>query len=86
MWFQAVHVGHEPFYHTMPYLPLCLLLADRYVTTGRLAWLAGLVLAWGTQLTLGHFQIQMWTGGLVLLIGSWRAFTNSGANCGYQGG
>ena len=74
--FQAVHVGHEPFYHTMPgfrFLSACY--CD--VTTGRLAWLAGLVLAWGTQLTLGHFHF-MWTGGLVLVIGSWRAFTNSG--------
>ena len=63
----------------MPYLPLCLLLADRYATTGRLAWLAGLALAWGTQLTLGHFQIQMWTAGLVLLAGGWRALANDGS-------
>ena len=63
--FQAVHAAHEPFYHLMPYLPLCLLLADRYAATGRLAWLAGLAMAWGAQITLGHFQIQMWTGGLV---------------------
>ncbi len=71
--FQAVHAVHEPFYHVMPYLPLCLLLADRYAATGRLAWLAGLALAWGFQITLGHFQIQMWTGGLALLAGTWRA-------------
>jgi hypothetical protein len=71
--FQAVHAVHEPFYHLMPYLPLCLLLADRYAATGRPAWLAGLALAWGAQITLGHFQIQMWTGGLVLAAGAWRA-------------
>jgi hypothetical protein len=71
--FQAVHAVHEPFYHVMPYLPLCLLLADRYAATGRLPWLAGLALAWGIQITLGHFQIQMWTGGLALLAGAWRA-------------
>ena len=71
--FQAVHAVHEPFYHAMPYLPLCLLLADRYAATGRLPWLAGLALAWGLQITLGHFQIQMWTGGLALLAGAWRA-------------
>jgi hypothetical protein len=71
--FQAVHVVHEPFYHLMPYLPLCLLLADRYAATGRVAWLGGLALAWGVQIMLGHFQIQMWTGGLVLLTGAWRA-------------
>jgi hypothetical protein len=70
--FQAVHVVHEPFYHAMPYLPLCLLLADRYAATGRPAWLAGLAMAWATQVTLGHFQIQMWTAGLVLLAGAWR--------------
>jgi hypothetical protein len=70
--FQAVHAVHEPFYHLMPYLPLCLLLADRYATTGRWVWLAGLALAWGVQITLGHFQIQMWTGSLALLTGSWR--------------
>ena len=61
--FQAVHAVHEPFYHLMPFVPLCLLLADRYAATGRLAWLAGLAIAWGTQVTLGHFQIQMWTAG-----------------------
>jgi hypothetical protein len=79
--FQAVHVVHEPFYHAMPYLPLCLLLADRYAASGRLPWLAGLALAWGTQLLLGHFQIQAWTGGLVLVAGGWRAFWG-GANGG----
>ena len=72
--FQAVHIVHEPFNHLMPYLPLCLLLADRFMMTGKLIWLAGLALAWGTQLTLGHFQIQMWTAGLVLLAGAWRAW------------
>ncbi len=71
--FQAVHAVHEPFYHLMPYLPLCLLLADRFAATGRPAWLAGLAIAWGAQVTLGHFQIQMWTAGLVVLIGSCRA-------------
>ena len=75
--FQAVHAVHEPFYHLMPYLPLCLLLADRYATTGRLAWLAGLALAWGVQITLGHFQIQMWTAGLVLVAGGWRALVGA---------
>jgi hypothetical protein len=76
--FQAIHDVHEPFYSVLPYLPLCLLLADRYATTGRLAWLAGLALAWGMQLTLGHFQIQMWTAGLVLLAGGCRALLSAG--------
>ena len=38
--FQAVHAVHEPFYHLMLYLPLCLLLADRYAID-RPAGLAG---------------------------------------------
>ena len=70
--FQALHAVHEPFYHVMPFLPFCLLLADRYAVTGRMIYLAGLALAWGAQLALGHFQIQMWTGGLVLATGVWR--------------
>ena len=61
--FQAVHAPHEPFYHLMPYLLVCLYLADRFAVSGRVAYLAGLALAWGLQLTLGHFQIQMWTAG-----------------------
>ena len=76
--FQAIHAVHEPFTHLMLYLPLCLLLADRYATTGRLAWLAGLALAWGAQITLGHFQIQMWTAGLVMAAGGWRALVGAG--------
>jgi hypothetical protein len=75
--FQAVHAAHEPFYHVLPYLPLCLLLAEQYVITGRLIWLSSLALAWGIQITLGHFQIQMWTGGLVLLTGGWWLLTKS---------
>ena len=71
--FQAIHSGHEPFYHAMPYLPLCLLLADRFAAGGRWGWLAGLALAWGAQWTLGHFQTQFWTGVLVLGLGLWRA-------------
>ena len=70
--FQASHAGHEPLYHALPFLPVCLLSADRLATTGRLFWGAILALAWGAQLTVGHFQIQLWTGGLVLMIGLWR--------------
>jgi hypothetical protein len=73
--FQAAHALHEPFYQLMPYLPLCLLMAELYATSGRFTWLALLALAWGIQVTLGHFQIQMWTAGLVLFCGGWRAFT-----------
>jgi hypothetical protein len=76
--FQAIHDVHEPFYCQLPYLPLCLLLADRYATTGRLPWLAGLAVTSGTQITLGHFQIQMWTAGLVLLAGGYRALMGLG--------
>ena len=70
--FQAIHASHEPFFTLMPYMPLCLLLGDWFVTTGQFRWLALLALAWGAQLTIGHFQIQMWTAGLVLVTGAWR--------------
>jgi len=70
--FQAIHAVHEPFYTLMPYMPLCLLLGDWFVTTGQFRWLALLALAWGAQVTIGHFQIQMWTAGLVLVTGAWR--------------
>lgn len=71
--YQAIHSGHEPLYHAMPYLPLCLLLADRAVLSGTWPWAAGLALAWGAQLTVGHFQIQMWTAGLAIVSAAWRA-------------
>ncbi len=74
--FQAVHAVHEPFFTLMPYLPLVLLLADLYAEAGRARWLALLALAWGAQLTLGHFQIQAWTGGLALLTGTWRVLAD----------
>ncbi|MBX6313348.1 MAG: hypothetical protein IRY99_10605 [Isosphaeraceae bacterium] len=70
--FQAIHSSHEWAYQTLPYLPLCLLLAERYAADGRLAWAAALALAWGVQLTLGHFQVQFWTGSLALFLGFWR--------------
>lgn len=70
--FQAIHSSHEPFYHAIAYLPLALLLAENYAASGRIAWLALLALAFAAQLFLGHFQIQMWTAGLVLLTGLWR--------------
>ncbi len=76
--FQAVHAVHEPFYCLMPYLPLCLLCADRFAAQGKVGWLAALALAWGLQVTLGHFQIQMWTAGLVMIMGSWRALESKG--------
>ncbi len=76
--FQAIHAVHEPFYSLMPYLPLCLLCADRFATRGEIGWLAALALAWGVQVTLGHFQIQMWTAGLVMVTGSWRALEAKG--------
>ncbi len=70
--FQAIHATHEPFYCLMPYLPLALLLADLFVGSGRPVWLVLLAFTLGLQWTLGHFQIQMWTNGLVVLSGLWR--------------
>jgi hypothetical protein len=71
--FQAIHSSHEPFYCVMPYLPLALALAERFAASGRLSWLCLLALVLGTQWTLGHFQIQAWTGGLVVLTALWRS-------------
>jgi hypothetical protein len=68
--FMAAHACHEPFYCVMPYLPLALWLARRYVATGHTKYQAGFALAIGVQLTLGHFQIQAWTIGLSLLFGA----------------
>jgi hypothetical protein len=71
--FQTIHSSHEPFYHLMPYLPLALALAERLLATGRTFWFSLLALVLGVQWTLGHFQIQMWTSGLVVLVGVWHA-------------
>jgi hypothetical protein len=65
--FQAAHAMHEPFYCTMPYLPFCLFLAERFLASGKPGWLASLALSWGFQVFLGHFQIQLWTAGLATL-------------------
>lgn len=70
--FQASHAGHEPIYLALPYLPLCLLASDRCAIDGRPLSAALLSLAWGAQLTLGHFQLQAWTGLLALFLGAWR--------------
>jgi hypothetical protein len=70
--FQAIHSSHEPFYHALPFLPLSLVLAEWYLASGRLLGLILLACAWGLQLTLGHFQLQAWTAGLVLALGLWR--------------
>jgi Bacterial membrane protein YfhO len=70
--FQAIHSSHEPFYCLMPYLPLALLLAESYMASGRVFWLALLASCLGVQWTLGHFQIQAWTNGLVVFFGLWR--------------
>jgi hypothetical protein len=71
--FQAIHSSHEPFYLLIPYLPLALMLGERFMSSGRIFWLALLALSLGLQWTLGHFQIQTWTGGLVVVTGLWRA-------------
>ncbi len=70
--FIALHMVHEPFLNALPYLPLCLLLMENYINGGGVGWLAGLALAWGAQLSVGHFQIPFWTGFLVAVIGGWR--------------
>src|SRR5271166_5672119 len=67
--FMAAHACHEPFYCLLPYLPLALWLTRRYLATGNRAYQAALALTIGVQITLGHFQIQTWTIGLVILFG-----------------
>jgi hypothetical protein len=71
--FQAIHSSHEPFIGLMPYLPLALGIAERFMASGRPGWFAALPMVLGLQWTLGHFQVQTWTGGLVILTGLWRA-------------
>jgi hypothetical protein len=71
--FQTIHSSHEPFYCLMPYLPLALAIAERFMAGGRFAWLALLAVCLGFQLSLGHFQIQAWTAALVIFTGFWRA-------------
>ncbi|MGA2703172.1 MAG: hypothetical protein ABSH35_19005 [Isosphaeraceae bacterium] len=71
--FQAIHSTHEPFYHALPYMTLAVLLAEWHLRTGRWLHIILLAVTWGAQLTLGHFQLQMWTAALVLLLGAWRA-------------
>ena len=71
--FQAIHSSHEPFYLLMPYLPLALMIAERFMSSGRIFWLPLLALSLGLQWTLGHFQLQTWTGILVLATGVWCA-------------
>jgi hypothetical protein len=71
--FQTIHSSHEPFYLLMPYLPLALAVAVRFLTAGGGRWLAILAFVLGVQWTLGHFQIQMWTSGLVVILGAWHA-------------
>ncbi len=77
--FQAIHSSHEPFYCLMPYLPLALALAERYMASGRLCWLALLALCLGIEWTLGHFQIQAWTNALVIFTGIWRWIVDRGS-------
>ncbi len=70
--FMTIHSSHEPFYQLMPYLPLALGLAERVLATSGLGWAGLLALALGVQWTLGHFQLQAWTNGLVLVVALWR--------------
>lgn len=70
--FQAIHSSHEPFYHALAYLPLCLLLAEWVMAEGRFLAIVLLAMVFAAQLSVGHFQIQSWTAELVVLTGLWR--------------
>jgi hypothetical protein len=69
---QVAHASHEWLYSALPFLPLALLFADRWVIDGERAALSLLPIDWGAQLTLGHFQIQRWTAVLVIFTAGWR--------------
>ena len=71
--FQMSHAVHEPFYHLLPYLPLSLMLAELFMSEGKIIYPALLALTLGAQFTLGHFQIQSWTAGLVMFTGLYRS-------------
>lgn len=71
--FQSIHSSHEVFYHAVAYLPLCLFLAEQIMAGGGPGWIAGLGIAYGLQLTVGHFQVQSWTAGLVVATALWHA-------------
>lgn len=77
--FMTVHSSHEPFYQLTPYLPLALALAERLLQSGRPAWAAALAVALGLQWTIGHFQIQAWTNGLVIVVALWRVLVDGRA-------
>ena len=68
----SAHVIHEPHVHVLSYMPLILWLAERYLAAGGFARIAGLALVVGVQLTLGQFQFQMLTLGLVVFLTLWR--------------
>src|SRR5260370_6165258 len=74
---RAARACPEPLYVELPYLPLAWMLAERYLVVGGFARLATLALALGAQVMVGHFQIQMWTCGLVLLTAFWRSATGA---------
>lgn len=76
--FMAIHSSHEPFYHAIVYLLFVLIATDRYAATGKIGWAAAIALGWGVQLTLGHYQIQMWTAGLASFTGWWRIVVERG--------
>jgi len=67
--FQSIHSSHEVFYHALAFLPVCLYLAEWFLDEGRPSTLAWLAVVYGLQLSLGHFQIQSWTAGLVAFSG-----------------
>lgn len=74
--FMTIHSSHEPFYQLMPYLPLAMALTERLFASGNLGWAAALALSLGAQWTMGHFQIQAWSNGLVLVIALWRVMVD----------
>ena len=79
--FQTIHSSHEPFYCVMPYLPLALAITERYMTSGRVVWLALLALRAGISMDAGPFSnsdVDRRAGDLDRAVASGLALRGSG--------
>jgi hypothetical protein len=70
--FQAIHSSHEWAWTALLFLPMTLIAVERYVATGRVAWMATLALTSGISWLAGQFQIQAWSTAVALALAFWR--------------
>lgn len=68
----SAHVVHEPHVHVIAYMPWIFLYLERYLRFGGVSKAAALAFLIGLQLTLGQFQWQTITLGVVLFLTVWR--------------